>query len=29
VVYFPTHLFFSRLFRPPESPAQNGRRDDR
>jgi hypothetical protein len=29
VVYFPTHLFFSRWFRPPESPAQNGRRDDR
>jgi hypothetical protein len=29
VVYFPTHLFFSRLFPPPESPAQNGLRDDR
>jgi len=29
VVYFPTHLFFSRLFPPPESLEQNGLRDDR
>jgi hypothetical protein len=29
VVYFPTHLFFSRLFSPPGPPAQKGLRDDR
>ncbi len=29
VVYFPTHLLFSRLFPPPECTPQNGLRDDR
>jgi hypothetical protein len=29
VVYFPTHMLFSRLFPPPESTPQNGLRDDR
>ena len=29
VVYFPTHLLFSRLFPSPESPAPKGVRDDR
>jgi hypothetical protein len=29
VVYFPTHMLFSRLFPPPESPAQNRLQDDR